>query len=291
MPCYLFYIECDGEKYGLGCIHDCGSCLDNKQCHHINGSCLQGCDAGFQGELCKTKCFPCKFGKKCEQNCSDNCEDDLKTCNRTTGECTAGCRPGYDGLRCGRECVDNQYGQDCNQTCGKCRDGTQCHHVSGSCNDECKPGYQGNKCTEVCEFGHFGASCKAECSVFCQTSRDCHHVTGYCTSGSKTGWRGNNCLEVDTQQQGTECDRNYEARFYGVLSAFCIILVFNGVYVLYRIMKWNKKRLVKDKKYRASDSTISTKDTVLQVYKDENVNSGYQELGELSTSSTYDTIR
>ncbi|XP_056003597.1 multiple epidermal growth factor-like domains protein 11 [Ostrea edulis] len=283
--------ECDRRKYGLGCIQHCGACLDYKQCHHINGSCLQRCDAGFQGELCKTKCFPGKFGKNCEQNCSDNCEGDPETCNGTTGECKAGCRPGYDGLRCDRECVDNQYGEDCNQTCGKCREGKPCHHVSGSCNDECEPGYRGNNCDEVCEFGHFGASCKEECSVFCGKSRDCHHVTGYCRSGCKTGWRGNDCLEVDTQQQGTECDRNCETRFYGILCAFCVIVVLNGVYGLYRITKWNKKRLDKDKKYRASDSTICTKDTVLQVCKDENVNSGYQELGELSSSSTYDTIR
>lgn len=50
----LWFIECDGMKYGFGCIYNCGTCLDYKQCHHINGSCLQGCDAGFEGNLCKT---------------------------------------------------------------------------------------------------------------------------------------------------------------------------------------------------------------------------------------------
>lgn len=50
----LWFIECDGMKYGFGCIYNCGTCLDHKQCHHINGSCLQGCDAGFEGNLCKT---------------------------------------------------------------------------------------------------------------------------------------------------------------------------------------------------------------------------------------------
>lgn len=47
------------------------------------------------------ECSPGRFGKNCEQNCSDNCEGDLKLCNGTTGECVAGCRPGYDGLKCG----------------------------------------------------------------------------------------------------------------------------------------------------------------------------------------------
>ncbi|XP_056002116.1 multiple epidermal growth factor-like domains protein 10 [Ostrea edulis] len=296
-PCYQGWKgqqcigECDQRRYGLGCIYECGACLEYIQCHHINGSCLQGCDFGFQGELCKTACPVGFYGTNCLERCSRNCVVP-EQCNKTSGECEGGCQPGWRRILCDTKCVDNQYGQDCNQTCGKCREGKQCHHVSGSCNADCEPGYRGNKCDEVCEFGHFGASCKEECSVFCGKSRDCHHVTGYCRSGCRTGWRGNDCLEVDTQQQGTACDRNCETRFYGVLCAFCVIVVLNGVYGLYKIMEWKKKkRLDKNKKYRASDSTICTKDTVLQVRKDENVNSAYQELGELSPSSTYDTIR
>lgn len=50
----LSFVECDGRTYGLGCKYDCGACLGYAQCHYLNGSCLQGCDSGFQGELCKT---------------------------------------------------------------------------------------------------------------------------------------------------------------------------------------------------------------------------------------------
>ncbi|XP_048749764.2 multiple epidermal growth factor-like domains protein 11 isoform X3 [Ostrea edulis] len=284
-------LPCSPHYYGEVCNETCGNCSDGITCNNIDGTCSSGCDVGVYGDKCKTSCPVGFYGTNCLERCSRNCVVPER-CNKTSGECEGGCQPGWIGILCDTKCVDNQYGQDCNQTCGKCREAKQCHHVSGSCNDGCEPGYQGNKCDEVCEFGHFGASCKEECSVFCGKSRDCHHVTGYCRSGCKTGWRGNDCLEVDTQQQGTECDRNCETRFYGVLCAFCVIVVLNGVYGLYKIMKWKKKkRSDKNKKYRASDSTISTKDTVLQVRKDENVNSAYQELGELSPSSTYDTIR
>jgi hypothetical protein len=54
--CFLYYYdtECNGGKYGNNCSSQCGACLDYTQCHHVNGSCLQGCDAGYKGELCKT---------------------------------------------------------------------------------------------------------------------------------------------------------------------------------------------------------------------------------------------
>lgn len=48
-----FIIECDGNKYGAGCQQSCGSCLRSEQCHHKNGSCLNGCDPGYQGLSCK----------------------------------------------------------------------------------------------------------------------------------------------------------------------------------------------------------------------------------------------
>jgi hypothetical protein len=50
----VLFLECDGKKYGAGCQDNCGDCLDYKQCHHINGSCLDGCDIGYVGDFCKT---------------------------------------------------------------------------------------------------------------------------------------------------------------------------------------------------------------------------------------------
>ena len=45
-------LACD-NAYGLGCREPCGNCLDLKPCDHTNGSCINGCAAGFKGDTCK----------------------------------------------------------------------------------------------------------------------------------------------------------------------------------------------------------------------------------------------
>lgn len=52
------FTECDGGTFGLGCINTCGKCAHDEQCHHINGSCMNGCDPGYYGPQC-TKCKIC----------------------------------------------------------------------------------------------------------------------------------------------------------------------------------------------------------------------------------------
>lgn len=49
-----FSLVCDGGMYGDNCNVPCGSCYESKQCHHINGMCLNGCTRGYQGLLCTT---------------------------------------------------------------------------------------------------------------------------------------------------------------------------------------------------------------------------------------------
>ena len=44
--------ECYNNMYGAGCTETCGQCRDSKPCHHINGSCVDGCAPGFKGTLC-----------------------------------------------------------------------------------------------------------------------------------------------------------------------------------------------------------------------------------------------
>lgn len=51
--CYV--LACEIGSYGNNCIKTCGECGDINQCHHINGTCLTGCAAGYQGNLCKTR--------------------------------------------------------------------------------------------------------------------------------------------------------------------------------------------------------------------------------------------
>lgn len=48
----IIVTECDDGKYGPGCSLTCGACINDIQCHHINHSCLQMCNLGFQGQKC-----------------------------------------------------------------------------------------------------------------------------------------------------------------------------------------------------------------------------------------------
>lgn len=57
--------------YGENCGIACGNCLAKEQCHHINGTCMNGGDRGYQGSKCtegdhcylmlKTWCFNSKY--------------------------------------------------------------------------------------------------------------------------------------------------------------------------------------------------------------------------------------
>ncbi|XP_062592547.1 multiple epidermal growth factor-like domains protein 10 [Saccostrea cucullata] len=86
-------LQCDGGRYGQDCEDRCGACLGYKQCHHINGSCLGGCDTGYEGDLCKSGCSDGRFGINCEHKCNENCGVPYE-CNRATGESEGGCQPG-----------------------------------------------------------------------------------------------------------------------------------------------------------------------------------------------------
>lgn len=46
------YLGCDATWYGAGCRFQCGHCVGKDDCHHVNGSCLLGCQKGFTGDLC-----------------------------------------------------------------------------------------------------------------------------------------------------------------------------------------------------------------------------------------------
>lgn len=43
---------CTAGYYGEHCISICGHCLNNSACDHITGVCEQGCEPGYQGEIC-----------------------------------------------------------------------------------------------------------------------------------------------------------------------------------------------------------------------------------------------
>lgn len=50
---FIYYVTvCDGDMYGYNCSILCGKCFESEQCHHVNGTCMNGCDSGYQGEHC-----------------------------------------------------------------------------------------------------------------------------------------------------------------------------------------------------------------------------------------------
>lgn len=49
---FSMFLECDGNMYGVNCTEKCGSCFNFEQCHHLDGTCMKGCDRGFHGSRC-----------------------------------------------------------------------------------------------------------------------------------------------------------------------------------------------------------------------------------------------
>lgn len=52
---------CGNGTYGPDCSVLCGHCLNQNDCHYVNGSCLTGCNTGFQGKFCNSS----KFAENC----------------------------------------------------------------------------------------------------------------------------------------------------------------------------------------------------------------------------------
>lgn len=51
--CFIFCIQaCASGMYGQNCSVPCGNCLPLEQCHHINGTCMNGCASGYKGSRC-----------------------------------------------------------------------------------------------------------------------------------------------------------------------------------------------------------------------------------------------
>jgi hypothetical protein len=50
----LFYIilECTNLTYGYLCDTSCGHCKSRDLCDRVNGSCLSGCENGWEGDKC-----------------------------------------------------------------------------------------------------------------------------------------------------------------------------------------------------------------------------------------------
>lgn len=44
--------ECSPGSYGANCLQKCGQCRGNSTCNMFDGSCPDGCSAGYIGSLC-----------------------------------------------------------------------------------------------------------------------------------------------------------------------------------------------------------------------------------------------
>lgn len=44
--------ECETGKYGINCSKSCGNCHNQSLCQNVDGSCSDGCSAGYKESLC-----------------------------------------------------------------------------------------------------------------------------------------------------------------------------------------------------------------------------------------------
>lgn len=83
------------DEVWKNCSIICGYCHESEQCHHINGTCINGCASGYQGAKCTEECDK-HFGPNCIKKCNKTC----KSCDKLTGICNNDCHPGWRGLFC-----------------------------------------------------------------------------------------------------------------------------------------------------------------------------------------------
>lgn len=137
---------CDPGTYGFLCGSRCSRhCVDG-ECHHKNGTCLQGCTSGWKGDKCaEPDCPPDKYGLNCSMACSPHCL--IGECDSEDGTCF--CERGWGKkdstskeVLCNTPCEPGFYGFQCNDKCGDCLEGTTCLPGNGTCPEGCnEPGF------------------------------------------------------------------------------------------------------------------------------------------------------
>ncbi|BFZ21376.1 hypothetical protein BsWGS_24415 [Bradybaena similaris] len=219
------YEECKNGHYGQDCNATCPRlCMGNttseqRVCHHVDGACLQGCQAGYTGSLCDQRCDRGRFGQDCNSTCPQHCgniDPSLSVCDHMTGICTQECQPGYTGDRCDEQCERGTLGPDCSSTCPQHCENINislsvCDHVSGVCTQGCQPGYTEEYCDEQCQRGTFGQDCNSTCPQHCENNNIslsvCDHVSGVCTQGCQPGYTGDRCDErCNSGIYGRDCN-------------------------------------------------------------------------------------
>ena len=150
-------ISCQ-DRFYVDINHTCQecpkTCKTGTVCSEKYGNCLKGCNAGWSGMKCDTRCntgcFQCDqsnknlcrtcerdlFGENCETKCGIKCrlvigEDNI--CERENGKCLWGCQSTW-------------WGTLCNKRCSAFCNGTECNRDSGACEHGCIEGYTGTHC-------------------------------------------------------------------------------------------------------------------------------------------------
>ncbi|XP_052714863.1 protein draper-like isoform X2 [Crassostrea angulata] len=211
---------CDPRTYGLLCSSRCSRhCVDG-ECHHRNGTCLQGCTSGWKGDKCtEPDCPPDKYGVNCSLTCSPNCWSDK--CDSEDGTCVCGLGwqrkdSASNDVLCNKPCEPGFYGYRCEEECGDCLEGTVCLPGNGTCPKGCnEPGFRisSDRCNynqydsykSPCYHDEYGINCEKTCSPTCLRN-SCRNTDGRCRN-CPAGLKGFNCTtECSPGTFGENCN-------------------------------------------------------------------------------------
>ncbi|XP_071118632.1 uncharacterized protein [Haliotis cracherodii] len=221
---------CTSGYYGSNCDQSCAAlhCKTDSSCD-IQGQCVGGCAAGYQGTDCIQACGSGMFGEGCSKSCSNRrCKTPTDTCNHVTGLCPDGCASGSMGDDCLQSCnFGGTYGPNCASDCSsrhcKTRPST-CDIYTGQCTAGCEDGWTETDCTKACDHGSYGEGCSKSCrSRHCKTPSDtCNHTTGVCSDGCESGYKGKDCMQpCDPGSYGEGCSKSCRSRHCKTPSDAC----------------------------------------------------------------------
>lgn len=208
-----YYLSHDGSCYPCS-----ANCKGGSTKCHPTGACIDGCEEGWFGDKCDTRCHDkycevcdngastcevCRngfYGEHCTQTCLKNCTK----CSKDTGSCL--------------ECVSGRYSEDCTKTCPNC-DQNDCH-ITGECLIGCKEGFFGSNCDKQCIQGCSKCSNAETCDecyipetllngkCYSPCSRCFHGMCssdGKCKNGCVDGWHGTKC-DLPCPKECSKCN-------------------------------------------------------------------------------------
>ncbi|GFO05135.1 receptor protein-tyrosine kinase [Plakobranchus ocellatus] len=91
-------VECPPGLYGANCSQTCGMCKSTGSCDPVNGFCLGGCSAGWEGTHCLQNCTAGLYGPNCKLRCGQCLGGGY--CDIISGMCPGACADGWEGDKC-----------------------------------------------------------------------------------------------------------------------------------------------------------------------------------------------